>query len=49
MKSRRNKFLKALFHSKLFVKTSMCRKGSKYSNVQKGSKQIHVKHLAPFV
>ena len=49
MKSHRNKFLKALFHNKLFVKTSMSRKGSEYSNVLKGSKQIHVNHLAPFV
>ena len=48
MKSHRNKFLKALFHNKLFGKTSMSRKGSGYSNVLKGSKQIHVNHLAPF-
>ena len=49
MKSCRNKFLKALFYDKLFVKTSMSRKGSEYSNVLKGSKQIQVKHVAPFV
>ena len=49
MKSHRNKFLKALFHNKLFVKTSMSRKCSEYSSVLKGSKQIHVHHLAPFV
>ena len=49
MKSHRNKFLKAPFHNKLFVKTSTSRKGSEYSNVLKGSKQIHVNHLAPFV